>query len=189
MHGHERLRLWRNRCCGRSRIHQPGDRININESWRGTGAQDRGGGGAKGVANGDDFVARFNAEPLNDRLFGEGAVRYGDGVLHANHLGEAALELGDARTLREGARHDRFGGGVSLLATDGGAGDRNANRWRTHAEKRISGRSGARSGRLGSPRQHPLWGVGGILARQLRLHPSRPQPLQGRRQRDPHQHQ
>ena len=38
-------------------------------------------------------------------------------MLDANHLGEAALELGDARTLGKGTRHDRVGGGIGLLLT------------------------------------------------------------------------
>ena len=186
---HQGLRLWRDRSRRRRWIHQPGDRVNVDKSWRGACAQDRGCGGTKRVTNGDDLVAWLDAESFNDCLFGERAVRHGDRMFYTNHLGEAALELGDARTLGKGTRHDRVGGGIGLLATDGGAGDRNANLRRTHAEERISGRSDARSGRLGSPRQHPLWGAGGIPARQLRLHPSRPRPLQGRQQRDPHQHQ
>ena len=55
-------------------------------------------------------------------------------MLDANHLSEAALKLGDARTLGKGTRHDRFGGGICLLATDGGTGDRDANLRCTHYE-------------------------------------------------------
>ena len=189
MHRHQRLRLRRDRRCSGSGVHQPGDWVNVNKSWCCARTQDRCRSGAKGVANGNDLVTRLDAEPLDNCLFGERAVRRGDRVLHANELGEAALKLGDARALGEGARHDRFGGGICLLATNGGTGDRNANLRRTHCGERISARSGARSEPLESPRRHPLRGGVGIPAQRLQPHPSQPQPLQARQQRDPHQRQ
>ena len=189
VHGHQRLRLWRDRSCGRCWIHQPGDRIDVNKSRRGTGAQDRSRSGTKGVPNRNDLVARLDAEPFDDRLFCEGAVRRGDRVLHANELGEAALKLGYTRPLREGARHDRLSGGVGLLATDGGSGNWNAN-WRcTHDGERISVRSGARSERLGSPQRRPQWGGVAMLARRPPPHLLPHQPLPGQPPRDPHRHQ
>ena len=134
VHRHQRPRLWGDRRCSGSGVHQPGDWVNVNKSWCCARTQDRCSSGTEGVANGNDLVSRLDAEPLNDCLFGERAVRRGDRVLDANELGEAALKLGDARALGEGARHDRFGGGICLLATNGGTGDRDANLRCTHYE-------------------------------------------------------
>ena len=98
--------------------------LDVDEDRRRAGEQDRADGRVEGVRDGDDLVARLEAQAGEDAHLGDRAVRDGDGVLDADELGPARLELGDLAALDDHAAGEDLGDGGRLFGTQVRASDR-----------------------------------------------------------------
>ena len=97
------------------RVHQPGVRIDVHEDRGGAGEADRLGRGHEGQGDGDDFVARADAQGEQDEPECVGAVAYADGVFGTAIRGEFFLEFRDEGSAREGVGIDDLGDGREKL--------------------------------------------------------------------------
>lgn len=97
----------------------------VGERRRRAGLEDRVERGDERERAGDDLVTGLQVLDLQRRHESSGPVVDGDGVLDARQLGEATLELGDHRPLRDHARsQDLQDFGLDLgTELDGGDGD------------------------------------------------------------------
>ena len=111
--------------------------LDVDEDGRRPGGQDRADGRVERVADGDDLVARPEAEALEDAHQRDGAVADRDRVLRADEGREALLQLGDSPAAGEHPALEHLGHGGDLLRPDVRPGDRD------HA--RHLGRIGSRS--------------------------------------------
>ena len=81
--------------------------------------------GDERVADGDDLVARADADGQKRQVQRRRAVRDGAGVRRADVVGELALEGGDLRSLGHPAGQDHATHGLDFLLVENRLGDRN----------------------------------------------------------------
>ena len=98
--------------------------LDVDEHRRRAAVADRVGGGDERVADGDDLVARPDADGQQRQVQRRRAVRDGAGVRRADELGELALERRDLRALRDPAGEDDAAGRFGLALVEHRLGDR-----------------------------------------------------------------
>ena len=118
------------------RVQVEGVRLDVHEDRGGAAVADAVGGGDEGVADGDDLVARLDADRQQRQVQGRGAARNRAGVGGADQGGEGLLELRDPGALADPAGAQGLGGGLDLFLADVGFGD--GDHWDFHQATRRS---------------------------------------------------
>src|SRR5690606_32785592 len=116
VHREDRLRARRDRGLYQARVDVEGAFVDVDEDRRGADVADRLGGGEEAERGRDDLVARADAEGAQADHERVGAAVDPYGVLHAQVVGDLALEglhLGPADELA--AAHDALEGGAQLV--------------------------------------------------------------------------
>ena len=93
--GHDCFGFVRNGGFNQSRIYVPRLLVDVDKDGLGSDERDHFRCGNPGVRDGDDFIARTNAERHERDEKGVGAARGTDAVLHTYVLGEAFFEFAD----------------------------------------------------------------------------------------------
>jgi hypothetical protein len=98
--------------------------LDIDKDRNGTAIADGVCRGDEGMADGDDFVAGFDADGQQCKVKRRGAVGYGAGMSGADEIGEFPLESGHLRALRDPTGQNDTPDGLDLPLVENGLGNR-----------------------------------------------------------------
>ena len=115
MHRHDRLRARRDGALNGVWVEVIRDGVNVYEDRAGACQQHDVRGGGEAERRGDDLIARADAMRQQRDVQRRRACGDRDGLAHAGHLSEPALERRDTLALRELPRRERITHGVEVF--------------------------------------------------------------------------